>query len=331
MSTLLESTPYRDSHARHGFTLVELLVVIAIIAILIALLLPAVQAAREAARRVQCLNNLKQIGVAMHNYHAAVGTFPEGAHSQGANDPVLQGAHELGWPWPVHILPYIEQSSIFEQLDMSSTVFGFGPPGSGSYAYGGNLELIRNTIPTYFCPSDPQASRQKELVVGTGGGPRQIILGLTNYIGSTDDDCRFYSCSGDVSYTYDGDGMLFNLSGVRIAHVTDGTSHTLIVGEGTGAEGRSDGATWSVAHFTWGEQCLVDMFHGINGTCSVPGDGTYCWHGNNPQGAGYSSYHPGGAQFVYVDGSARFISENTPISLLYALATRHGAEVAALD
>ena len=329
------------SSRSHGFTLVELLVVIAIIAILIALLLPAVQAAREAARRTHCLNNLKQIGVAMMNYHDALGSFPEGAHSEGASDPVLGGGcWDLGFAWAVHILPYMEQSPIFDQFDMSSTCHNFGPPGSGLYAYGGNLDLIRKIIPTYLCPSDSGTIEQMEITIGSGGGPRTLILGRTNYVGSADDDCRFYPSStssainphsGDVGYIYEGDGMLFNISGIRIRDVFDGTSHTVLMGEGTGSEGNMNqqvlGSPMSNGlHFTWAEQALSDMRNGINGQWCVPGDGTYAWHGL-PPAAGYSSYHPGGAQFLNVDGSARFVSESTPLAVLYALATRSGGEV----
>jgi len=117
----------KSSSRSHGFTLVELLVVIAIIAILIALLLPAVQAAREAARRTHCLNNLKQIGVAMMNYHDALGSFPEGAHSEGASDPVLGGGcWDLGFAWAVHILPYMEQTTVSNKaaIDESDRILG---------------------------------------------------------------------------------------------------------------------------------------------------------------------------------------------------------------
>ena len=321
-----------------GFTLVELLVVIAIIAILIALLLPAVQAARAAARRTHCLNNFKQIGVALMNYHDAIGTFPEGAHSQGwHNDTVLGGGcWELGWPWSAHILPYIEQSAIFDNIDMSSTCLKISYPGSGAYAYKNNLDMIRKIIPTYLCPSDSQTLNQLEISIGSGGGSRTVILGRTNYIGSADDDCRYYpsssgSHSGDVSYIYDGDGMLFNLSGIRIRDVFDGTSQTIFVGEGTGSEGNINqqvlgSAMGNGLHYTWGEGALSDMRNGINGPFSVPGDGLWAWLGTPPS-TGYSSYHSSGAHFLFVDGSARFISESTSIELLYAFATRRGGEV----
>ena len=314
-------------HRRHraAFTLVELLVVIAIIAILIALLLPAVQSAREAARRGQCLNQLKQIGIAFHNYHSSHGTFPMGAHKKQSHNPAppntLVGV-ELGWTWATHILPFLEENAVYDQLDMTSTVFAFGPPGSGAFAHGGNLDVGGTIIRGYLCPTDPQDP--SPFSVGSGGGGRAIVVAQTNYVGLADSHDRFNNLStdGDPDITYSGDGMLFNVSSVQIRDVFDGTSQTLLVGEATGKE------TPGKLHFYWSAEAVADMSNGINGPCSIPGDGTWCYHGTRSGGAtGFSSWHPGGAQFVLVDGSARFFSENTAQSLLEALSSRAAGEV----
>lgn len=312
---------------KSGFTLVELLVVIAIIAILVALLLPAVQSAREAARRAHCLNNLKQIGIAMHNYHQTFGVFPMGALSKQPGVPAppeldwSSGLHLLGWAWTVHILPYIEEQQIHDGLDMSSVHFRFGPPGSGAFAYGGNLELAGRHITKYHCPTDVHEQRDTSVSIGSGGGPRSIVLSKTNYIGLIDSRCKPINCDwGMQDFRYDGNGMLFNVSAVKIRDVFDGTSNTLFVGEGTG-----DLKTG--LHFSWATIAISSMRNGINGPGTNPGDGGYEWsYGHD----GFSSWHPGGAQFIMVDGSGRFVSESTSFETLQAISTRAGGEVDSL-
>ena len=225
----------RSQH--YGFTLVELLVVIAIIAILIALLLPAVQAAREAARRTQCINNLKQIGVALHNYHSAIGHFPPGAiNYQGHSDQINPGNFsepQLGWAWSAYILPYLEGSTLTDEIDMTSTdrLAGGGVYWGGD---GRNIEVAGTPVAVYLCPTDFQPNTDVVISKNSDGSPF-LLLARNNYPGVADSLCRFTDCfAGDPDYTYDGNGMLYNLSRVRIEQVHDGSSNTLLVGEGTG-------------------------------------------------------------------------------------------------
>src|SRR4051812_17389707 len=146
------------SPRRHGFTLIELLVVIAIIAVLIALLLPAVQAAREAARRAQCVNNLKQIGLAMHNYHDVIGTFPSGSIA-------TKGWGGTWWNWPAFILPQIEQTSLYNSINFSRSNIKNTAGDPNSTAWG-------TVVNAYLCPSDQ---------VGTGVMTSMCWVSTENY------------------------------------------------------------------------------------------------------------------------------------------------------
>jgi prepilin-type N-terminal cleavage/methylation domain-containing protein len=190
---------------RSGFTLIELLVVIAIIGVLIALLLPAVQAAREAARRSQCVNNLKQLGLARHNYHQGLGCFPLGSSLQ----PYDIGAGNESWSsWSAHsmLLPYMEQTPVFNAINFS---YGPGREG-GSYGYLSNSTAYNSRISSLLCPSD-----------GNAGAANNI----NSYHGSM--GTSMYSTS-----TADTTGIFAYLQKYPIADVTDGTSSTIAFSEG---------------------------------------------------------------------------------------------------
>ena len=302
---------------RRGFTLVELLVVIAIIAILIALLLPAVQAAREAARRTQCMNNFKQIGIAMHNYHSARNTFPNGelyVHS-AFNPENLDQYYAKGWG--VRILPYMEQLELSNLYSVENGIFGI---------YGPNqIDHGLNRIKIFQCPSDPQdelmwvgSNRNTYTNISKPGSDLGIAFYKTNVGGVADSITRWKP--GDAlrqCVVIDGDGMLMNIIPVRIRDVFDGTSNTLMVGELTGGEqGSHQGNHW----VNWN---IFSTIEGINGPGTIPGDGVY----QNIEEFGFSSYHPGGCHFLRADGSAHFESENMDQVILSALTTRAGGEV----
>ena len=297
----------RCSRLLSGFTLVELLVVIAIIAILIALLLPAVQAAREAARRTHCNNNFKQIGIAMHNYHAAQNKFPLGElyiHS-GTNPLGLDEYYAKGWG--VRILPYIEQVELANLYSVENGIWGI---------YGPNqIDLGLNRIQMFQCPSDPQ---DELIAVGSNANtytnhPNGIMFYKTNAGGVADSRSPWEQGIPIIH----GDGMLLNILPVRIRDVFDGTSNTLMVGEVTGGEpGSNDGYQW--VHYN-----LFSTVFGINGPASIPGEGVFTSRTRET----FSSYHPGGAHFQMADGSVQFISENTDADVLTALTTRAGGEV----
>ncbi len=283
---------------RQGFTLIELLVVIAIIAILVALLLPAVQQAREAARRSSCKNNLKQLGLALHNYHDVHSVFPP-AQIRGRNGSTEFGN---GASWGAMLLPYVEQGPLYDQLDFTIGIFE-----------GINGNIIRGLagIPVAICPSDSDRNRTRSIHSSS----------TPNYMSSLPGTSYFHSMGPFNTYN---DSTNPRLSGgvltvdpapaSRMSSVKDGTSNTIVLGEAS-ARIWSGGSFLGVQHNT----------QGLNP--GTPGSDTACcndWFGNmgiypitNTFVAGmeranlrFSSDHAGGAQFVFADGSVHFISEN---------------------
>jgi prepilin-type N-terminal cleavage/methylation domain-containing protein len=286
--------------ANFAFTLVELLVVITIIGILIALLLPAVQAARESARRMQCTNNFKQVGLALHNYHSVKGCFPPGMFSTPGY-----------WGWSSFLLPYLEQQGVYDMFDFNTDYFG----GSGS-AMNPTRQANGTFISAYMCPDDPQAGEWVISSSGASVGP------------DPDDDSAMTDMCG-VSDTVDWlangwpiafptiDGIFGADRPCAIADIRDGTSNTLMVGEVTG-KGRGTRR----GHF-WPSWNILDTRDGINGPFTVPG-GTYPDATFGCLESGFASFHPGGCNFAVADGSAHFVSQNIADATLKALATRDG-------
>ena len=308
----------RADQRNAAFTLVELLVVIAIIAILIALLLPAVQAAREAARRTQCSNHFKQIGIAAHNYHAADGRFPLGELYVHTLWNPLKRNQYYAKGWAVRILPYMEQLEMSEQFSVENGIYGiYGPQ---------QIDLGLNRIKTYQCPSDPQdelmwvgSNRNTFLNIEVPGSDVGIAFYKTNAGGVVDSLSSWKPGDGlGQCPKIFGDGMMLNVVPVKIRDVFDGTSNTLMIGELTGGEpGSHQGHQW--VHFN-----LFSTVLGINGPGTIPGDGVYenIHHDNR-----FSSYHPGGCHFLRADGSVRFESENINTAVLTALTTRRAGDV----
>src|SRR4051812_28657474 len=200
---------------RRGFTLIELLVVIAIIGVLIALLLPAVQSAREAARRSQCTNNLKQIGLGMHNYHSALGSFPPGASKNPKNGP---GDSDLTWSsWSAHglLLPYMEQRALYDAANFSWGVNPYGDP-----CYYVNSTVANTIVNGFLCPSDPNAGRPN----------------INNYFASvgTTSDFMTVNCWGGINpacKATGSTGVFTFFDAYGIAQITDGTSNTVAYSE----------------------------------------------------------------------------------------------------
>ena len=313
----------QTSEGRRAFTLVELLVVITIIGILIALLLPAVQAAREAARRSQCANNFKQVGLAMHNYHESRRCFPPGMFMRPAGSPNACGltvaASYYGFGWGAFLLPYLEKTQTAEQMDFNAV----------SYVAGPNQRLGAAIIAEYLCPSDLQNG---ELVTVSGGfqnGANAMEdFAMTNMAGVSHSEPNVndrWTCGTTLTWPKpfpDNDGILGEGKPCQISQILDGTSNTLMVGELTGA-----GLGTYTGHF-WVSWNLAGMFNGINGPLTVPGG---LLSGYNIRTTGFSSYHPGGCHFLMADGSARFLSQTIDQKTLAALTTREGAEALSTD
>jgi prepilin-type N-terminal cleavage/methylation domain-containing protein/prepilin-type processing-associated H-X9-DG protein len=320
-------------HRRRAFTLIELLVVIAIISVLIALLLPAVQSAREAARRTQCTNNLKQIGVALHNYHGAIGSFPPGYLS--LKDPVTFDNDGPGWGWAAFALGQMEQTPLYNSINI---VLGIEVPA--------NQTARLTQVASFFCPSDAWRMDRFTVVdsttTGTTAGAAICDVASSNYVGSVG--------SGDPSSLYpyiidadngppgrdNGNGLFFRNRSVNIAQITDGTSQTFAAGERSQNLSR---ASWTGA-VTNAAVPLVALQGGAGFdpegggalVLSHTGEG----HGpNSPSGLAhgdqYWSLHPGGANFLFTDGSVHFIKEQVGFTVFQSLATRAGGEVLSSD
>jgi len=281
-----------------GFTLVELLVVIAIIGILIALLLPAVQAAREAARRMQCSNNLKQIGLALHNYHDTNKVFPPGAFWGGSN------------PWRgsilIRLLPFIEQQPLYNLFDFKSAAGTDGQTMPGTSIYIG-----ATIVPTYVCPSDNNG----DLLNGRAIHNYAASKGPTAHI-----DNSAYSCAEWQSWnTYtlapydDRTNFAGPFSRLEVAtsmrDCTDGLSNTIYFGEV-----RRDCSGHTQQGWAWSNNGngLTSTQIPINyDTCSKLTTAPNCKRPFNwNTELGFKSRHPGGAQFLFGDGSVHFLTEN---------------------
>lgn len=309
-----------------GFTLIELLVVIAIIAVLIALLLPAVQQAREAARRSQCKNNLKQIGIALHNYHDSLLVLPYGA-SLGY-DTTLAGqpgfTPRMGFNWRVFILPYIDQAPLYAQLSATSPT---------NLAAVSALPQQSQVLSVYICPSEASPSvnttftNDDDCVSSTtaalasyraSAGPASMHANSSlgcGLCGAAQTNCL---CTNQglnhVAPMGNGPGLFhYRADNISFKSVTDGTSNTLMVGEGTFLR-NGNGTNYSQWMGTW---AVASTVNGIN----RPNAGSYF------DGSGFRSYHTGGAHFCLADGSVRFISENINLFVLSYLGTKGGGEV----
>jgi prepilin-type N-terminal cleavage/methylation domain-containing protein/prepilin-type processing-associated H-X9-DG protein len=276
---------------RRGFTLIELLVVIAIIAVLVGLLLPAVQKVRSAAARMSCSNNLKQIGLGLHNYHDTNGELPPGAVNAAANIE--------SWGWSALILPYLEQENMYKQLGVDrQRLYDF-------IVANGTSPLLQTEMKVYICPADQgthlmSGPRFNRHFSGNGGLPTSFHVSKSNYMAV----CG----TGSVQDTTN-DGVMYRGSrGVTIHNIPDGSSNTFFVGErnyfchqGTWLGNRNPtGGGPRGADYTLGFVAVpINLPNNANHRCIE----------------GFASYHTGGAQFLFGDGRVNFISENIDFNM----------------
>jgi prepilin-type N-terminal cleavage/methylation domain-containing protein/prepilin-type processing-associated H-X9-DG protein len=351
---------------RRGFTLIELLVVIAIIAVLISLLLPAVQSAREAARRAQCVNNIKQIVLACHNYENQVSSFPP--------DSIAAGDWTgTWWAWPAFILPQMEQAAIYNSINFSWSVMrpvnqtvyltlisSFACPSDDSFKLYTDRVYIDASLPDFNNPSGnpPPKTAAPTNYVGSQGDmmnntifdylcidPAQIAFKAANNFASngctpppvwwTGSAAPFRGIFGDCS----------NAASIKIAQVTDGLSNTMMIGENS--PNLNSGLAWVSGNDIYATTILPmnwmtrlkngDIDPTTKEVCSPagwnPSDPTSQTHCFNNQWyyQGFKSFHPGGANFGFSDGSVKFLKQSISVRAYMALSTRAGGEVVSAD
>ncbi len=326
-----------QSQGRLAFTLVELLVVIAIIGILIALLLPAVQAAREAARRLQCANNLKQLGLAFHNYHTACRTFPMGYGPMYSGYGSGGGANDIEWTWCVRLFPYIEQKALYDNINWNAN------PGVAT-SDPEQMYLRSAQIAAFQCPSDPEADKpyesagdpnQKRGRISYGGnfgvGPMEAPKSRTSLWDPDTGTPLYDPDAGDRRYP----GVLGYNRGARMADITDGSSNTALLSELI-----SGGPNTIRATFSYDEGPVYMHDYKPNDPDPAHMDQVRICGANNPKRAPCTpistknmirhtarSNHNGGVMLGLCDGSVRFISESVALDVWWALATPDGGEV----
>lgn len=319
---------------RGGFTLVELLVVIAIIGVMVGLLLPAVQAAREAARRMSCQNQLKQLSLALHNFHDTNNQFPHGVENQVLPKPVpTPVAYVSGTNWLVYTLPFIEQQAVYDLYDFSV-----------SYSHANNATVGNTVIPAIYCPSGPTP---KQYVDPNGGGvngnPPSHYLGVMGPAGTVSPAINTlngkdypytvgdpgtngaWSVHGILTHYRDTPGSANSTKRVvRFANISDGTSNTLVIGER--AVVLPLGQTNDYRSWIRGNN------GGTGGGKNVtyPINSTHYNGSNNFNDISFASQHPGGAQFGLADGSVRLLSDSVDMPVYQALASMNGGELAPL-
>lgn len=313
------------SRHRRGFTLIELLVVIAIIAILIALLLPAVQQAREAARRTQCKNNLKQIGLALHNYEESHSVFPPGFVSiptgpwpGGGNDPVPEIGP--GWSFFTMLLPFMDQANLSEQID-------FNLPITDSI----NAPARSSTVTAYLCPSDTTPQQISVYPASLNIND----LAACSYIGSLGGADPTNTSGYTAMYEQQPfNGMFHRNSAVRMRDITDGSSNTFGIGERQSAFVPNGWAgVIPTAQTVFSQQVATQRGQAVGDTArpAITMALVHVRSGgpNSPTGSpgGYNSPHTGGAHFLLMDGSVRMIGENVDINVFRWLAARNDGQV----
>ena len=280
------------ARSRRGFTLIELLVVIAIIAILISLLLPAVQQAREAARRTQCKNNLKQIALALHNYHDTYFTFPPGTigFPPGMDHTLYFSGNPIdsAYSWLVSLMPMIEQDNLYNA--MRTDEFRF----EDALVDPVLLNLMQTPIAAFHCPSDIGANvNANRPMIGSDGN--EYLIGKNNYAGNR------------ANGSGNRDAVFYYNFGVRIRDISDGTSNTFMVGEKKTQDDMFGGVWAGCSSSEFDQVDNGDGFTGLTQFKMNTGESS-TWT-PLPESA-FGSVHPGGAQFAMCDGSVQFISEN---------------------
>lgn len=285
---------------RNGFTLVELLVVIAIIGILVALLLPAVQKAREAAQRMQCANNMRNVALGLHNYHSARGVFPPGFN--------IQETKEESWGWTTYTLPYLEESALYEQLGVNEqTLSEFFMKNKGT----ANMQAAQTPLSIFRCATDTTPDLLPGKINEPGNRDRHFRGNQTpqgyepptsNYVGLKGLGDK--GCPPKNPKICENNGIFYGGSKVRIGKISDGTSKTFLIGERDNRckAGTYIGSRNPPGSGMWGSYMLIARTS-MRFNYPITGDHNTC-------AEAFSSAHTAGGNFAYADGSVHFVSED---------------------
>lgn len=298
-----------------GFTLIELLVVIAIIGLLMALLLPAIQRVREAANRMRCSNNLKQIGIALHNYHNDYTTLPAGGVTEGCCCGTQSGA-----TWTIFILPYMEQDNLYKR-------YNFGATNESSV----NAPVVQEFLKFYTCPSDIETDRLDQPESGPGSGLLYRRGSYRAVSGGSDGNAWFDDCCNNLPRNWRGamhsTCQLNNFTTERLDDIQDGTSNTILVGEYHNRDRPRRRTFWAYTYTSYNQSSITQnqpriLLNEYNRCVAIGGTG-----GSNPCKRGFASMHPGGIiNFLFGDGRVLPIRNTVDINLLFSMATIQNGE-----
>jgi prepilin-type N-terminal cleavage/methylation domain-containing protein/prepilin-type processing-associated H-X9-DG protein len=332
---------------RTAFTLIELLVVIAIIAVLIALLLPAVQSAREAARRAQCTNNLKQLGLAMHNYASVAGTLPPG----------LKG--DSWGSWLVFVLPYVEQEALYNSWNSYGNNSGLAGYVDGPLRYNGvcNITVSSTLVSAFLCPSDGGGSNTSAGIGQTINGKAMIVTQQNYVINFGNTDMQQKAVNGmpfmgapftNIGSPYSDIAGMYrtrtqspeSMTTYSFAAIPDGTSNTMMLSELI--VGQKGPASWDLRGFSWNGTC--SLFTAMTAPNSTAPDVLFSPHCNYPYGQNppctmaediwylaARSRHSGGVNVGMVDGSVKFMKNSINLRTWGAISSSRGGEVVSAD